>query len=408
MADSRKIVRIFLGSPGDLNEERRAAKSVVDEFNSLWADETGYHIELMGWEDTVASYGRPQATINQDLERCELFVGMIWKRWGTPPDTIGIYSSGFEEELETSIRNRKSRGKPDISLLFKNIDKETLRDPGDQLKQVIALKDSIVAKKELYFEEFDDVDDFKEKIRRRITKYVQRLRVSDSNQLPSENASPPKEQESKVFAKKSVISDEGTKFLRDVISTIETMRELSTAVEVARFRLLGVNLRIGGNDELILGIHDANLIFLERENLKLGSFEVYGLIESGLANFESKSTPLWYWLAVANGLSSNLLSHLSLFGTSTDRIGALHAMLYLGELISTDKERERDVYLTAWFSKESSNEQKVAALGYLCEFGREEAFLHHRPERRRGIEIQATTADRPRKVDRSHEREASR
>ena len=55
MADSRKIVRIFLASPGDLREERRAAKAVVDEFNSLWADEYGYHIELMGWEDTVAS-----------------------------------------------------------------------------------------------------------------------------------------------------------------------------------------------------------------------------------------------------------------------------------------------------------------------------------------------------------------
>jgi hypothetical protein len=54
-------------------------------------------------------------------------------------------------------------------------------------------------------------------------------------------------------------------------------------VEVARFSLLGVNLRISGNDDLILGIHDANLIFLEREKLKLGSFEVYGLIESGLA-----------------------------------------------------------------------------------------------------------------------------
>ena len=80
---------------------------------------------------------------------------MIWKRWGTPPDTGGIYSSGFEEELETSIANRKSRGKPDISLLFKQIDQETLRDPGDQLKRVITLKESIIAKKELYFEEFE-------------------------------------------------------------------------------------------------------------------------------------------------------------------------------------------------------------------------------------------------------------
>lgn len=142
MIDSRKIVRIFLASPGDLKEERRAAKSVVDEFNSFWADETGYRVELMGWEDTVASYGRPQATINQDLEKCELFVGMIWKRWGTPPDAGSIYSSGFEEELKTSVTNRKIKGKPEISLLFKVVDPEALRDPGDQLKRVISLKES--------------------------------------------------------------------------------------------------------------------------------------------------------------------------------------------------------------------------------------------------------------------------
>ena len=39
MADSRKIIKVFLASPGDLQEERRAAKAVVDEFNRLSADD---------------------------------------------------------------------------------------------------------------------------------------------------------------------------------------------------------------------------------------------------------------------------------------------------------------------------------------------------------------------------------
>lgn len=55
-------------------------------------------------------------------------------------------------------------------------------------------------------------------------------------------------------------------------------------------------------------------------------------------------------------------------------------MTYLGELISTDKERGRDTYLTAWFSKDSSNELKVAALGYLGEFGRREDLVAIRTE----------------------------
>ncbi len=67
MTESRKIVKIFLASPGDLQDERRAAKSVVDELNSNWAGYLGYHVELVGWEDTITAYGRPQDTINRDL-----------------------------------------------------------------------------------------------------------------------------------------------------------------------------------------------------------------------------------------------------------------------------------------------------------------------------------------------------
>ncbi|MGA7867528.1 MAG: DUF4062 domain-containing protein, partial [Stellaceae bacterium] len=91
MADTRKILKVFLASPGDLPDERRAAKSVVDEVNGLFANEFGYQIELVGWEDTISSFGRPQAIINAELERCEFFIGLMWKRWGTPPDLSGPY-----------------------------------------------------------------------------------------------------------------------------------------------------------------------------------------------------------------------------------------------------------------------------------------------------------------------------
>lgn len=129
-----------------------------------------------------------------------------------------------------------------------------------------------------------------------------------------------------------------------------------------------------------MGVHDANLLFLERDNIELGLFEIYGLIESGLSHFESKLTPLWYWLATTDEPSSNLLSYLSIIGTSADRIGALQAMMYVGDPITTSKERERDAYLTSWLSKESSNELKVAALAYLGEFGRTEDLVAIRAE----------------------------
>jgi hypothetical protein len=172
MADSRKVVKVFLASPGDLPDERRAAKSVADEFNALYAEEFGYQVELVGWEDTVSVYGRPQATINRELERCDLFVGLMWKKWGTPPDVSGPYSSGFEEEYETSVHRRLSVGRPEISLLFKEIDPEFLRDPGPDLEKVLAFKNKLIAEKKILFESFSDIGELEKKIHRCISKYV--------------------------------------------------------------------------------------------------------------------------------------------------------------------------------------------------------------------------------------------
>ena len=83
MPTTRKVLRIFLASPGDLEEERIAIRDIVLEINESWANPLGYHIDLVAWEETVAGYGRPQHLINKDLDQCDLFIGMIWKRWGT-------------------------------------------------------------------------------------------------------------------------------------------------------------------------------------------------------------------------------------------------------------------------------------------------------------------------------------
>src|SRR6185503_2260810 len=108
MADTKKHIRVFLASPGDLRDERVAAKAMVDHINKMLSDFEGYHVDLVGWEDTLPQYGRAQAVINQDLETCELFVGMLWERWGTPPSKDGAFTSGFEEEYEIAITSREA------------------------------------------------------------------------------------------------------------------------------------------------------------------------------------------------------------------------------------------------------------------------------------------------------------
>ena len=82
--ETKTLVRVFLGSPGDLDDERAAIRQAVEELNATTSYPLGYRIEVMGWEDGNAGYGRAQERINKDLETCEVFIGLMWKKWGTP------------------------------------------------------------------------------------------------------------------------------------------------------------------------------------------------------------------------------------------------------------------------------------------------------------------------------------
>lgn len=261
MTESRKVVKVFLASPGDLADERKAAKAVVDEFNAQFADEFGYQVELVGWEDTVSVYGRPQAIINRELERCEFFVGLMWKKWGTSPDTTGTYSSGFEEEFETTVQRRSLEGRPEISLLFKEIDPEFLRDPGEDLKRVLAFKEKLITNKTILFESFVDIRELEKKFRRCITTYILELRNREAEAISAQNQAPnnlaekqPADEESSIVPE-TPLSTEGVIFLREFTSKTarDAGKNLISAAEVARFRLLANIVGVGG----MMGDHSA-------------------------------------------------------------------------------------------------------------------------------------------------------
>jgi len=177
MVDSRRIVRVFLASPGDLQAERCLTKAIVDRCNKLWAQHFGYQVELMGWEDTVSGAGRPQELINKELDRCEVFIGLMWKKWGTPPDETGRFTSGFEEEFERSMERRERSGNPEISLYLKEIPPDLLSDLGPELKKVLDFRQKIIEGKKILYEQFKDGDDFAEKIERCIAAHVPRDRA---------------------------------------------------------------------------------------------------------------------------------------------------------------------------------------------------------------------------------------
>ena len=391
MSSTRKILRAFLASPGDLQEERQAIRGVVAECNELWADELGYQVELLGWEDTSAGYGRPQHLINQEVDRCDLFIGMIWKRWGTPPGGSGESTSGFHEEFRRSISRREQSGNPEISLFFKTIPEEFMIDPGDDLKQVLEFKGQIISERKILFQKFSTVLEIEGLVRKCITKYVIGIRATDVSSDSNEAKAVRVKSESKGSEDQnqspdaSPLSIESLSFLSSLVDRIghgKAMDNLS-AFDVARFRLIANSISKHGNEELNLGVHDINILFSALpEDMELSYREKIHLVRLGFQYLSNENVPLWCWYSVLSNSRFDVAAWSSFIGANDEEIiGAISVLSALSRTLPADDERlKREWIIDSWFSKDTSARVKSVALNYLAENGTAEDFIVARNE----------------------------
>lgn len=185
--NSIRTIRVFIASPGDLAVERRAFKEVIDELNSGFGDGARVRFESLGWEDTLATTGRrSQGIINIEIDRCDVFVLAMHRRWGQEaPDAIP-YSSYTEEEFHRAYdrwkkpKRRKERA-PEIFVFFKHIDPTSMADAGPQLEKVLAFRRQLEESREVLYRGFADETEFRYEIDRH-------LRAFSKGELPKADA----------------------------------------------------------------------------------------------------------------------------------------------------------------------------------------------------------------------------
>ena len=191
-------VRVFLASPGDVSKERNKAEQVVAELNRSIAPLLGIMIELVRWEDFVPGMGRPEEVILQqaDIEQCDVFVGIIWNRFGTP---TGHADSGTEEEFEVAYSCWKKNNKPRIMFYFcqNSSNLQTLQEI-QQKEKVINFRNKF--SKLGIFNEYQEAADFESLLRENLTKHLLSLNVPATEPtivadaepvINAENISPP-------------------------------------------------------------------------------------------------------------------------------------------------------------------------------------------------------------------------
>jgi class 3 adenylate cyclase len=104
MSDNKNFrkLKIFVASPGDVIPEREQLKSVVERLNQPGsiADNMGLVLEVLDWKTHIASkvMGNKETELeNLPVDDWDLFIGILWHRFGLP---AGV-DKGLENEFES-------------------------------------------------------------------------------------------------------------------------------------------------------------------------------------------------------------------------------------------------------------------------------------------------------------------
>jgi Domain of unknown function (DUF4062) len=332
----------------DVGEERKQAEEVVAYVNTLVGPRFGWHIELNKWENRVPGYGRPQALINPLVDECDIFIGLLWERWGQPS---GMHSSGFEEEFERAKNRRKSSGVPDIWLVFKEVASEKLKDPGDQLKRVLEFRKSEEALQEVLFKSVRDLDDWKIKLQTWFFEHIfERAQLPPVSPQPASTVPP--------FESPSLLPHTSGESRAELAANRQLKRlvallgqaleggavEFSAGVDsplrefdVARLFLLSATLSSRRYTREVLGTHEVNLLYKYREQLETAPEEDIELIRATIGDI-SDVKPGWFWFRVMEEeiVPEFLFSFVIEDGSDEVRAGALNLLTAGGINIPED------------------------------------------------------------------------
>jgi hypothetical protein len=167
------ILRLFVGSPGDVSHEREILEDIVRELNLVWSRQLGIYLELTKWE-THAYPGigtEPQAVINEQIgEDWDIFIGIMWTRFGTPTKN---YGSGTEEEFEIGLQLfRENPRLKRIMFYFNNAPVSPSAVDIDQFRQVMQFKNGLGEKGSLYWE-YHSEEEFAQLLRMHLSRQIQ-------------------------------------------------------------------------------------------------------------------------------------------------------------------------------------------------------------------------------------------
>lgn len=165
-----KTISILISCPGDVTPEKEHIIRLCKVFSASNFGVSNVSFTVLDWKGYVGKCGiRPQEQLNCYFGDYDVYVGLLWKRFGTKTGTTNAegleYESGTEEEFSIAIEGYKSCGKPSLYFFIKNYDREPNNTPEtEQLLKVCKFIDKHEKPKLNFLNKFESNDDFESQV----------------------------------------------------------------------------------------------------------------------------------------------------------------------------------------------------------------------------------------------------
>ncbi|HLO87699.1 MAG TPA: DUF4062 domain-containing protein [Nostocaceae cyanobacterium] len=192
---SKREIKIFLGSPSDVKEEREVIVKVIEQINDKIKKgkikcDRDVELKLIRSEELCSFHTHPEESVQEKLlekfkiHECDVFVGIMWKSIGTP--TIKEKSGTIEEYREAVKWFYRNRYPSQIWFFFRasskeksnSEDQEQLKEvetfkseDQEQLKKVETFKSEI--KKTQFYKSYSNVEEFESKLDKDIRSWLE-------------------------------------------------------------------------------------------------------------------------------------------------------------------------------------------------------------------------------------------
>lgn len=156
-----KSLNIFISSPSDVESERESIHSVVNDVNRTLGTKLGLFLRIKDWKEFRASGQCPEEFLKKQLQDCDLFIMIFYRRFGSPPSSNSNFQSGteFEYEIAQELRKISNNNHPEICAYFKEInDNILLNDPGPELNKVLKFKKMLM--NTIFYKEYKSTEIF--------------------------------------------------------------------------------------------------------------------------------------------------------------------------------------------------------------------------------------------------------